>query len=187
VELGISIQPEPCQKHSDLLIIVISLSSEYEQRSQLRESWIKEAKSRNYTVYFLLGTIDNQTDLLEEEAEEYKDIILVDVREDYKNLPLKTYVALKWKEKKCPGTKWLLKLDMDTDVFVDNLERLLLSKEGARNAIFGQVVKGAVIHRYPESKWCVYQCFVFFLIWLFAATTFERKNSGWPYQNQNVR
>uniref|UniRef100_A0A914UY87 Hexosyltransferase n=1 Tax=Plectus sambesii TaxID=2011161 RepID=A0A914UY87_9BILA len=124
-------------------------------RSTLRESWIKEARKKRYTVYFLLGIEDNLEELVKQEAAEHEDIILTDIQERYENLHLKTFVSLLWKDKYCPQTTWLLKLDVDTEVFVENLNRLLNLKAGMDNAIFGHLVEDPVIDRTSDKKWFI--------------------------------
>uniref|UniRef100_A0A914VK81 Hexosyltransferase n=1 Tax=Plectus sambesii TaxID=2011161 RepID=A0A914VK81_9BILA len=85
----------------------------------------------------------------------FKDVILTDIQEDYENLSLKTFVALVFKEKYCRETEWLLKLDPDTEVSVDNLIQLITLKEGMTNAIFGYLHRDPGVVRNSSSKWYI--------------------------------
>ena len=54
--------------------------------------------------------------MLKEESEKYKDLIVADYIDDYKNMTLKHLSQLRYFHEKCTKTKFLVKLDDDVAV-----------------------------------------------------------------------
>ena len=100
----IQMNPPPCGS-SDVAIFVHSTAQPnghyYERRQALRNTWVKEAKQKNISTYFVIGKHYNQSDFdveekLKTEAIEHSDIIQFGFVEHYFNLTLKAIAILKW-------------------------------------------------------------------------------------------
>ena len=95
------------------------------KRNILRKTSGFEAKHQhNINVYFLIGLSHNQTvnQLISTEANEHGDVIQFQFYDDYRNLTLKTISMLRWAQRQCSNTKFVMKVDDD---IILNIERLL--------------------------------------------------------------
>ena len=77
-----------------------------------RNTWGRELLEHEGTrLIFFIG-IKNNITLQEEvikEAEEFKDIVIQDFHDSYRNLPLKTTFLLKWVTDNCVSAKFIMK------------------------------------------------------------------------------
>jgi hypothetical protein len=120
-------------KSVGLLLIVKSANSNFEKRAIVRKTWGQPSSSylqnftfgQNIQLYFLVGlnedehqSINNATKSFHEESVKYKDIILADFRDSYRNNTLKTILALRWSLEVFPNNFAYLSL-VDDDVFVN--------------------------------------------------------------------
>ena len=80
----------------------------------------EEVEHRSYSVslFFTVGRIKSEEDrmFLQQEAEEYRDILITNNKEGYSNLPLKTIAMIDYFTHHCHNASYLLK--MDDDVFL---------------------------------------------------------------------
>ncbi len=113
------------------VIMVISAASNLNQRNAIRQTWlmpIKHSKDQQYV--FLLGNPANKTIQKNVEAEHdiHGDIIQGTFSDTYRNLTLKTMLALHWFSTHCPFADFLIKVDddvhMNTDLLIDWLDKL---------------------------------------------------------------
>ena len=66
------------------------------------------------------------------------DIILGNFQDSYKNLTLKSLMALKWTHKYCPAAKYLLSCDDDVIINFQSMIDVLESSEPKTNTIWGR-------------------------------------------------
>ncbi len=84
----------------------------------------------------------------------YNDVIMADFVDSYRNLTLKTGVALFWATKYCPQAKYIMKSDDDTVILPDGLKDLLdYARNVTGNHILGQQYKNKHPIRDNSSKW----------------------------------
>jgi hypothetical protein len=93
-------------------------------------------------------------DIVKEENHLYNDIIIVDINERYDNLIEKSIYMLEWLHMNCGRVKYVLKVD--DDIFL-NVQNLLhhLQQTSPTNSIIGCKVKNTSPFRFPLSKWYI--------------------------------
>jgi hypothetical protein len=114
-----------------LLLIVKSARCNFERRETVRQTWGDSSYLQNISstfdkpiqLYFLVGLdedADHPHDAVRfyDESEKYKDIILADFHDTYRNNTLKTILALRWALEVFPNKFDYLSL-VDDDVFVN--------------------------------------------------------------------
>ncbi|EDO33326.1 predicted protein, partial [Nematostella vectensis] len=121
-----------CTGNVFLLAAVHSCHESFSMREAIRLSWgnqenaINKGKWTWKTVFFLgQSSDDEKNQLLRLEAARYKDIVIGDFLDTYRNLTLKTILILRWAKKHCPQAQYILKTDHDCFVNVLPLMRLL--------------------------------------------------------------
>ncbi|XP_033107734.1 beta-1,3-galactosyltransferase 1-like [Anneissia japonica] len=139
-----------------LLVVVFSIHEHFEQRKLIRRSWgsVEIVNDRNIVTKFLLGRVHNsglQT-LVEEENDQYDDIIIGDFDDTYKNLTLKTIQTLKWVTNYCSHAKYVMKTDDDMFVHYKNIVNFLAGNTSRRDYAVGYYMKTKPI-RNVRSKW----------------------------------
>ncbi|XP_072491551.1 N-acetyllactosaminide beta-1,3-N-acetylglucosaminyltransferase 2 [Notamacropus eugenii] len=158
-------QQDKCKQKPFLLLAIKSLTSHFDRRQAIRESWGKETNFGNQTVVrvFLLGQTPPEdhfpdlSDMLKFESEKYQDILLWNYRDTFFNLTLKEVLFLKWVNTSCPDVQFVFK--GDDDVFV-NTHQILnylnsISKEKAKDLFIGDVIKDAGPHREKKLKYYI--------------------------------
>lgn len=107
-----------------LLILIPSAPSNHQKRKAQRETWLKLLGNRSGSSHaFVIGQAGNQEEQerIIKESDHYGDIIQIDMIESYRNLTLKTLGILHWTLNFCPNADYILKVDDDIYVNVDNL------------------------------------------------------------------
>lgn len=143
----------------DLIILITSTHSNTHARKVLRDTWLSVAGNNtgNVRYAFLLGETKNETlrkDILEESAK-YHDVIKEDFIDSYRNLTLKTLMAMKWASHFCKHSKFVMKTDDDMYVNINKLLSYIRSlKPSSKHVIYGACWKGSP-HRDVRSKWYV--------------------------------
>ncbi|KAM8878307.1 N-acetyllactosaminide beta-1,3-N-acetylglucosaminyltransferase 2a [Spinachia spinachia] len=158
-------QPGLCEGGPFLLLAVKSMTSHFDRRQAIRQTWGRAGASANRTVatVFLLGGVgaaDHRPDLqgmLGHEAELHGDVLQWDYRDTFYNLTLKDVLFLEWFGRSCADARFVLK--GDDDVFI-NTPRVIAFLEGltgsrARELFVGDVISDAEPHRDPKLKYFV--------------------------------
>ncbi len=104
----------------------------------------------------------NQTDAtnksLLEESNHFRDIIVIDTIDNYKNLIYKHLTAVNWITKHCPQALYMVKLDDDVFVNIKPLSKHLVNKFGLNpidsKFIYCSIMDNAKPQRH-NSKWQV--------------------------------
>ena len=155
--------PDICKLHSDqtdleLLIIILTVHKNIQQRNALRETWLTHTKNNtaNVRYAFLLGEVkDNklQADIMKESGV-YNDIIKEDFVDVYSNLTYKTIMGFKWAATKCGVIKAVLKTDDDMYINVPNvLDIVRKNFSTLMTNIVGHCAQRAGPIRNQKSKW----------------------------------
>src|SRR5882724_331894 len=95
------IEPKPCMEEHPIVVFIKMFFNGTQSRKwmqMLRNTWVKEVKSHNISVYFYIGRRDNEAEqeLYESDAQTYGDILQFDIIDGYYNLTLKAISTLRW-------------------------------------------------------------------------------------------
>ncbi|XP_041640455.1 N-acetyllactosaminide beta-1,3-N-acetylglucosaminyltransferase 2a [Cheilinus undulatus] len=158
-------QPHVCDENPFLLLVVKSLTSHFDRRQAIRETWGRAGVLANHTVavVFLLGNTipsDHQPDLQEllvHEAALHRDILQWDYRDTFFNLTVKEVLFLRWFNQHCPHARFVLKGDDDVLVNTPQIMELLqnMSDSRVKDFFIGDVIKNASPHRNLKLKYSV--------------------------------
>lgn len=131
--------------------LVHSSPTQFTRRAACRDTW---AHSDPRTItYFLMGSVASQSlqHKINNENDQYQDIIQGNFHDSYHNLTYKHTMALKWFTENCPHVKYLLKLDDDVFVNVPATYEYLLNNRIEENFILGIYFPPFVTCR--DGKW----------------------------------
>ena len=119
-------------KKIDYLYIVHSSTDHFDRRMGIRMTFGRKLLFGNLTqrVAFVLGRskVQSVNQKIQQEAEEYKDIVQGDFLDTYHNLTLKGVVAYRWVALYCPNIRIVIKIDDDTFVDTYKIEHELRPK-----------------------------------------------------------
>ncbi|KAI1290435.1 Lactosylceramide 1,3-N-acetyl-beta-D-glucosaminyltransferase [Halotydeus destructor] len=123
-------KPDLCQRTSSPVMVLINSAPNYfEQRSNLRNTWIQDLKKFNIPYLFVIGKSDKAIkDAVKREDSVHHDIILAKFTDSYFNLTLKSVFELGWSRAFCPE-KWLLMMDDDGMIHADNLVSFISDRD----------------------------------------------------------
>ena len=141
-----------------LVILVQSAPQNSNQRSVIRHTWARPANIRDDIVlgFVLARTGDPALQKsIEYEQSLYGDIIQANFVDHYNNLTLKTVASLEWFDKYCGAASFMLKVDDDVFLNVNNLDVFINQHRNARRTIFGNVVYSPVPNRDKTSRYYV--------------------------------
>ncbi|KAK1168477.1 UDP-GalNAc:beta-1,3-N-acetylgalactosaminyltransferase 1-like, partial [Acipenser oxyrinchus oxyrinchus] len=119
-----------------VVIFVASRPSEVEARLAITASWAskKQWHGKSVLTLFLTGNESReQTGKLYLEHEKYRDMIMQDFLDTYKNLTHKTRMAFQWLRDFCPKAQYIMKTD--GVVFVNPGNLMLLSVVNPDNLV----------------------------------------------------
>ncbi|XP_073510301.1 beta-1,3-galactosyltransferase 1-like [Phyllobates terribilis] len=156
-------QPDKCKNRKPFLVIMIlGMCHDSESRHTIRETW------GNVSIYdvevvriFLVGLSktfpERIQDMLEEENGVFGDIVQQDFMDTYYNLTLKTLMGMEWVTKFCPSASYVIKIDNDMFLNVDNLVHQLLNPDlpVRENYFTGHIVANTGPLRSKAYKWYV--------------------------------
>lgn len=155
-----------CENNTKInaLIIVTSYFGNVETRSAMRRAFSEEdLKQINLKRVFLLGVApsDQYTRQVsvQNENKRFGDIIQGNFIEAYRNLTYKHVMGLRWAAQNCFNVDFIIKMDDDTVVNVEQLPKLLksLKTPKSQNFIAGYVLRNMLAIREPANKWYVTQ------------------------------
>ncbi|XP_042874649.1 beta-1,3-galactosyltransferase 2-like [Penaeus japonicus] len=122
-------EPRFCEEDLQVVNMMPISVGDATSRARVRGMWgAKEVvASTRLRPLFLVGESRDaeQQRRLQEESDEYHDVIQVGFVDAYLNLTLKTLSALHWKHTRCPHVPWLLKSDADVFVSPWTVSRVL--------------------------------------------------------------
>ena len=138
-----------------LLVLVLSAPRNFAARAAIRETWatIKSHRNQNIQTLFVVGNANNVPEKdIEEESQNYHDLVQLPHHESYEALTLKSVLTLKWASMHCANAKYLLKTDDDTYNRLDYFVDFLLDHSLPRHLVAGFCF---TVHpkQNPKSKW----------------------------------
>lgn len=120
VQIDLTLNTAVCKLDDNLIIYILSTVTSFQRRKVIRSTW---ASPLNNTCFvFIVGkTKDYQTieTLVNNEKQQYKDIVQINHNETYANVIFKEIGALKWSERFYPSIPYLFKTD--DDLIIDSL------------------------------------------------------------------
>ncbi|KAL3836112.1 hypothetical protein ACJMK2_021564 [Sinanodonta woodiana] len=145
-----------------LLVFVLSLPKNTEERRAIRETWGSVINKNNNSLnisarmMFMLGKMRHeitQNNELREESEKHKDIVQVDLMESRYNLTRKMMSGLQWVTTYCNTVKYILKTDDDTFINTARFSEYLLRTPNINNVtIHGWVYTHGLVRRDGKYK-----------------------------------
>ncbi len=151
-------QAEICSNDTGRVIFVTSRSESYSRRMEIRESWASFFDTiLNIKTVFIVGleckSKENSTENLLEEAKNFKDLVVYDFCESYRNLTLKTGLSFYWVAEYCRSASFVIKADDDTVVLPGGVKEVLKKYDQTKNEIFGNIFAKPWPIRDKNSKW----------------------------------
>ena len=141
-----------------LLIIVHSHPGHKRRRNAIRETWGRAVKnydvtSRQVALVFALGLPRDYDEYrsVQKEARLYRDVIVWDFTDDYRNLTLKSLAGFSWAARHCANATFLMKADDDIYLNVPYLIDVL-SAYPTSSLILGSLNSRSPVKRYGQWK-----------------------------------
>ena len=117
-------------------------------RDAIRGTWGVKRRVRKHGLHlvFVLGSCEqDQAPKVGHEARLYRDIVILNVTEDYRALTMKSIATLEWTQQCATHVDYIVKCDDDAYVKVKSLSRYISSLQGA--GIWGHVNRNASVMR----------------------------------------
>ncbi|XP_074069759.1 beta-1,3-galactosyltransferase 5-like [Macrotis lagotis] len=148
-----------CKNNPPFLIILVTSShSQIKERMAIRDTWGRErsVKDKRIITYFLLGITNSKNDaVVEQESQNYRDIIQKDFLDGYFNLTLKTMMGIEWVHYFCPQSDFVMKTDSDMFINVYYLTDLLIKKNRTSRFFTGFLKMNEFPIRNIFNKWYI--------------------------------
>lgn len=151
-----------CNSVSPFLLLVVPVApSGRAARDAIRKTWgsQKQVLGQSVETLFMLGLSGGtdaapQQEELWRESRQYRDLIQSDFLDNFHNLTIKTMMILEWVASNCFHTSYVMKVDSDVFLQVENMMRLLLDPSTAKeNYMTGLVSWHNKVLRNPLSKY----------------------------------
>ncbi|XP_062984798.1 beta-1,3-galactosyltransferase 5-like [Elgaria multicarinata webbii] len=150
-----------CEPQQVLLILVTSAPGNAAPRQVIRKTWATQDRRQPYPwqAVFLIGqtTPEGSAWQVQQEQREFRDILVGNYLDTYRNLTLKVMHGLKWALERCRPS-YVLKTDDDCFVNTEWLPEFLARRNAIKTGLYAGSLfpreKRQVI-RHPSSKWYV--------------------------------
>ncbi|KAM4612422.1 beta-1,3-galactosyltransferase 1-like [Polymixia lowei] len=153
--------PEPCKAKTPFLVLMVPVApGNMAARDAIRKTWGNETLVQGELVQtlFMLGLPGGEgAQQLQEKVKEenllHHDLIQSDFMDTYINLTIKTMVIMDWLATRCPKASFVMKIDSDMFLNVQNLVKLLLDPNTPKqNYMTGLVWWHSPVLRNPFNK-----------------------------------
>lgn len=150
-----------CKTTTPFLILMVPVApSDVAARNAIRNTWGKEkvVLGQLLETLFVLGLpgghdAEQQQEKLKQENEKHHDLIQSNFQDSYCNLTIKTMVILEWVAQHCAKTSYVLKIDSDILLHVQNLVKLLVEASTAKqNYMTGLIWWHSPVIRNPFNR-----------------------------------
>ncbi|XP_065674930.1 N-acetyllactosaminide beta-1,3-N-acetylglucosaminyltransferase 4 isoform X2 [Hydra vulgaris] len=133
-----------------VLILISSHVLHRSRRFRIRETWGNSSMwttKHKYKIVFVTGNVEDNSKMMEivDEAKLWKDVISLDISEEFYLLSKKVIVALSWAKENF-NFKAILKGDDDTFINLDNVINFI-NENKISDGYFGSVLKGQIVNR----------------------------------------
>ena len=136
-----------CNTEYDVIFLVTSFARHFERRAWIRNAWGESQmwlNAKKWKVIFNVGAVKADTTIvnqqLKQESKKFKDLLVLDIPEDFHKLSQKVMVALNWVHQKTTF-KFVLKTDDDIFIHVDRVMRVLTNAWSHENFV-GHAMRG---------------------------------------------
>ena len=155
-------KPLTCSRYNknDPTQLLLLISTTYEHkihRNSLRQTWLTYSKKNtaNVRYIFILGETEDKdlTDSIKEENEQNNDIIVVNFKDSYRNLTLKTLAGFHWAVKYCTSVRFVMKTDDDVYVNIPGLVSKLKQEDDSHS--MGHLRTDGKPFRTAGHKWYI--------------------------------
>ncbi|ETN85344.1 N-acetyllactosaminide 3-alpha-galactosyltransferase [Necator americanus] len=143
-----------------MVATVLSTVNRWEARRAIRETWASKEESQSMkdgrvVVFFLISEPNSTYELfmLHEEQQNYRDLIVTDLKESYENLVLKVYASIVFHQQYCPVAPFLMKVDDDVGIHLDRMFRLWTMDARDTKSLYCQVLSDTIPERRSYHKW----------------------------------
>ncbi|KAJ8708046.1 hypothetical protein PYW08_010412 [Mythimna loreyi] len=156
----VSLEPFPITSHTFLVIIVTSYVGNLEIRNAHRRTIpIEKLRDINATRVFLLAQIPYKENYITQsainnESKTYGDILQGTFLENYRNVPRKLLMGLKWASTTCRNASFILKVDDDTVYSLEKTYEYLNLVNYRKDFISGYITNNTP-ERDRDDKWYV--------------------------------
>ncbi|XP_040891214.1 beta-1,3-galactosyltransferase 2-like isoform X2 [Toxotes jaculatrix] len=150
-----------CKTRTPFLVLMVPVApSNVEARDTIRKTWGNEKMVLGQLVetLFILGLpggadAEQRQEKLKQENQQHHDLIQSDFHDSYHNLTIKTMLMLEWLAAHCTKASFVIKIDSDMLLHVQNLVKLLLDPSTAKkNYMTGLVWWHSPVLRNPFTK-----------------------------------
>ncbi|KAL3066225.1 hypothetical protein OYC64_016221 [Pagothenia borchgrevinki] len=150
-----------CKTTSPFLLLVVPVApGGVAARDTIRRTWGSEklVLGQRVETLFVLGLpsgadAEQQQEKLQQENLQHQDLIQSNFKDGYHNLTIKTMVTLEWLVARCDKLSYVMKIDADMLLHVQNLVKLLLDPSTAKqNYMTGLVWWHSPVLRNPFNK-----------------------------------
>ena len=135
-----------------LFVAVISAPKYFHKRNIIRQTWKRHLQMQpdlgfmNLAGFgFIVGLTVDDNEIqkrIEEESATYGDILQIEMIDDYYNLTLKVVGLLNWINDHCSRVDFVLKVDDDVYVNVQNLLAVMKNLNSSEQSMYGSFSKG---------------------------------------------
>ncbi|OWF49093.1 Beta-1,3-galactosyltransferase brn [Mizuhopecten yessoensis] len=143
--------PSDCNFHgnrSKIVILMYSRPGNYYYRKIIRRTW-GELKDPNTRLVFLLGFLEDDQYVIEEESDRHRDILQEDFHDSYKNSTLKLIMGYNWAVKHCSKADVILSvnetLQVRSDILFEYIRDLVTLKPSP-------LFRGDLVPSLPPNK-----------------------------------
>ena len=139
--------------HVRLFIFIYSLPANFQRRQMIRKTWLDRSLFGGQATQhvFLLGHGNaSYTDMVQQEARTYNDIVVIDLEETFCSLTLKGIAGLHFASSFCPSAKFVMKTDDDIFINMFLLQRnlsVMVEKKQTEKIIMGFIWFGGEVFR----------------------------------------
>ncbi|CAD6188030.1 unnamed protein product [Caenorhabditis auriculariae] len=149
----------------DVFAVVLSRPDSFSARIAIRDTWMNPRLSQSISEgqirgVFLVGRHPDERimKLVAEEAQEFDDVVLVDINDNYMNLPYKSIAAFLYAAKDCPESPLVMKIDEDVllmpDMLYEKIRDGTISTNLSESAAYGHLTDFGVLPiRDSRDKW----------------------------------
>uniref|UniRef100_UPI0037E7C85D beta-1,3-galactosyltransferase 5-like n=1 Tax=Semicossyphus pulcher TaxID=241346 RepID=UPI0037E7C85D len=150
-----------CKTTTPFLVLMVPVAPrDVAARDAIRKTWGSERLVLGQLVetVFIVGLLggadaEQQQEKLRQENQQHHDLIQSNFQDSYYNLTIKTMMMLEWLNAHCVKASYVLKIDSDILLHVQNLVKLLLDPKTAKqNYMTGLVWWHSPVLRDPSNK-----------------------------------
>lgn len=150
-----------CKSTNPFVILAVPVATgNVAARDIIRSTWGSETLVLGQLVQTLFfvglpggGGEEQQQEKLRQENQQHHDLIQSDFKDTYRNLTIKTMMMLEWLAANCDKVSYVIKIDSDMLLHVNNLVKLLLDPKTAKeHYMTGLVWWHSPVLRNPFNK-----------------------------------